>query len=165
MTKSRIFKNLKKKSRSQLSRRFAEKPFQAHKILLKSPKLIGQKLLSYECLLKDKRLKFTFLRRANLSGFATWEFTAKQDFKNKKPGISTSLKILARAETKNLVIFLWEKVCIRKLCGVKAKGFWFKSQCFPLSACCSYPCRRSWRIYYRGHSKSTFVVRGGRGGP
>ena len=30
--------------------------------VLKSPKLIGQKSLSYGHLLKDKRLKFTFLR-------------------------------------------------------------------------------------------------------
>ena len=33
------------------------------KILLKSPKLIGQKFLSYERFVKDKRLKFTFLGR------------------------------------------------------------------------------------------------------
>ena len=32
------------------------------KIIFKSPKLIGQESLSYEHLLKDKRLKFTFLR-------------------------------------------------------------------------------------------------------
>ena len=36
----------KKTSRPQLSRQFAERPFQEPKILLKSPKLIGQKLLS-----------------------------------------------------------------------------------------------------------------------
>ena len=64
VTKSRIFKNLnlRKKSRSQLSRHFPEKPFQAPKIIFKSPKLIGQESLSYGHLLKDKRLKFTFLR-------------------------------------------------------------------------------------------------------
>ena len=32
------------------------------KIIFKSPKLIAQESLSYEHLLKDKRLKFTFLR-------------------------------------------------------------------------------------------------------
>ena len=45
----------KKKSQSQLSRHFPEKPFQAPKIIFKSPNLIGQKFD------KRKRLKFTFL--------------------------------------------------------------------------------------------------------
>ena len=54
----------KKKSRSQLSRQFPEKLFQAGKIIFQSPKLIGQKL-SYGHLSKNKRLKFLFLR-ANL---------------------------------------------------------------------------------------------------
>ena len=52
-------------SQSQHSRQFPEKPFQAPKILLKSPLLIGQKSLSYEHLLKDKRLMFTFFRGPN----------------------------------------------------------------------------------------------------
>ena len=38
-----------------------EKPFQAPKIIFKSPKLIGQKSLLYGHLLKGKSLKFTFL--------------------------------------------------------------------------------------------------------
>ena len=41
-----------------------EKPFQAPKIIFKSPKLVCQKSLSYERLLKNKRLKFTFLRQS-----------------------------------------------------------------------------------------------------
>ena len=47
VTKSRILKNLnlRKKSRWQLSRHFSEKPFQAPKIIFKSPKLIGQESL------------------------------------------------------------------------------------------------------------------------
>ena len=52
---------LEKKSRSQHARQLAEKPFQAPKIIFKSPKLIVQKRLSYVRLLKDKRFKFTFL--------------------------------------------------------------------------------------------------------
>ena len=43
-------------------RQIAEKPFQVPKIIFNSPKLIGQKSLSYVQVLKDKRLKFTFLR-------------------------------------------------------------------------------------------------------
>ena len=49
--------SFKKKSRSQLSRQFAGKTFQAPKIIFKSPKLS----FSYGHLLKDRRLKFTFL--------------------------------------------------------------------------------------------------------
>ena len=41
-----------------------EKLFQAPKIIFKSPKLVCQKSLPYERLLKDKRLKFTFLRQS-----------------------------------------------------------------------------------------------------
>ena len=48
-----------KERRSQLSRHFPEKPFQAPETIFKLPKLIGQKFLSYGHLLKDKRLKFT----------------------------------------------------------------------------------------------------------
>ena len=64
VTKSFFFKNvnLRKKKRSQLSRQFFEKPFQARKIIFKSPRLISQKSLSYGYLVKDKRLKFIFLR-------------------------------------------------------------------------------------------------------
>ena len=53
--------SFKKKSRSQLSWQFAGKTFQAPKIIFKSPKLIGQMSFSYGHLLKDRRLKFTFL--------------------------------------------------------------------------------------------------------
>ena len=56
----------KKKSRSQLSQNFLEKPFQAPKIIFKSPKLIDQESLSYGHFLKDKRLKYTFLREPTL---------------------------------------------------------------------------------------------------
>ena len=45
---------------------FPEKPFQAPKIIFKSPKLIGQELLLYGHILKDKRLKFIFLREPTL---------------------------------------------------------------------------------------------------
>ena len=64
MTKSSIFKNhvLRKKADRNFRGTFPEKPFQAPKIIFKSPKMIGQKLLSYWHLLKDKILKFTFLR-------------------------------------------------------------------------------------------------------
>ena len=46
---------------------FAEKPFQAPKIILNFTKLIGQQLLSY------------IFGRVNLSGLATWKFTTKED--------------------------------------------------------------------------------------
>ena len=35
-------------------------------------------------LLEDKKLKFTFFERANHSGFATWEFTAKEKLNPRK---------------------------------------------------------------------------------
>ena len=57
MSKSRILK-----SRSQLSWHSPEKPFQAPKIIFKSSKLIDQNSLPYKPLLKEKRLKFTFLK-------------------------------------------------------------------------------------------------------
>ena len=64
MTKIRIFKNvnLRKIADSNFLGNFLKKPFQAPKILFKSPKVIGQKLLSCRHVLKYKRLKFTFLR-------------------------------------------------------------------------------------------------------
>ena len=76
VTKNRIFKNihLRRKADRNFSRQFAGKPFQAPKIIFKSPKPIGQKALSYGHLFKDRRLKFAFFDRANIPGFATWEF-------------------------------------------------------------------------------------------
>ena len=44
-----------------------------------------------------------------------------------KASISTYFKALACPETKILVYFLRENVYIRKICTVKAKGFWFKN--------------------------------------
>ena len=54
-TKCRHYSHVTK---SQILRQFSEQPLQAPKIIFKSPKLIGQKSLSYGHLLKDKRLKF-----------------------------------------------------------------------------------------------------------
>ena len=62
VTKSRIFKNLNLRKKADRSFHFPEKPFQAPKIIFKSPKLTGEESLTYGHLLKDKRLKFTFLR-------------------------------------------------------------------------------------------------------
>ena len=53
------------------------------KIIFKSPKLVGQKLLPYGHSLKEERMKFTFLR-ANLTGFGTWKLTAKEDLNRRK---------------------------------------------------------------------------------
>ena len=43
---------------------------------------------------------------------------------------------LGPPRNRNSVYFLWEKVYIRKFCSVIARGFWFKTWYFPLSACC-----------------------------
>ena len=104
VTKSCIFKNL------FLRRKADDKTFQAPKILIKSPKLIGQKQLSYERLLKDKNLNFTFLRMPTFQVFATREFTAKEDLNPQKHGISAQFKTLTRPKSKHLVFFLWKKI-------------------------------------------------------
>ena len=66
VTKCRIFTNLS--SRIKVDHNFCgiflKKLFQAPKIIFKSPKLIGQKSLSYGHLLKNKTLKFTTLRES-----------------------------------------------------------------------------------------------------
>ena len=66
LTKSRIFKNLnsRKKADRNFHRTFLKNRFR-HLELYSIP-LIGQKLLSYGHLLKDERLKFTFLREPTL---------------------------------------------------------------------------------------------------
>ena len=48
---------------------FAVKSFKGPTIIFKYPKLIGQKVLSCEDLLEDKRLKFTFLTELIFSDF------------------------------------------------------------------------------------------------
>ena len=78
VTKSRIFKNLNLRKKADLSRHFLEKPFKAPKIIFRSLKLIGQKSLSYGHLLKDKRLKFTFLRES------TFQILVRGDLMPKK---------------------------------------------------------------------------------
>ena len=132
VTKSRIFKNLNltKKSRSQLSQHFPEKPFQAFKITFKSPKLIVQELLSYGHLLKDKRLKFRFLRAPTLQVLVRGSSAPKTIWCDKNRYFFIILDLVC-PETKNLVYFLWEKVYIKKFCSVKARGFWFKNWNFP----------------------------------
>ena len=106
-------------------RQFAEKPFQAPKIISESPKLIGQILLSYIwASFERQKVKIDFSGRAKLSGFATWECTAKEYLNSRKQVFLHNLR-LTRPETQNLVYFLWEKIYVRKVCGVKPKGFWF----------------------------------------
>ena len=80
--------------------------------------------------------------------FCDMRVHCQRRLKSKETDISTKFKTLACPESQNLVILMWEKVYMRKLYGVKAKDFWFKNQYFPSSACCSYLCCRSPRIYY-----------------
>ena len=112
-----IFKNLN--LRRKANRKFAEKPFQAPKIIFKSSKLIGQKSLSHGHLLKYKTLKFTFLRGPTFRVLLRGSFSTKEDLNPRKQVFKT----LARPETKNLVYFLWETVYIRKFCSLKGKSF------------------------------------------
>ena len=66
VTKTQIFINLnsrKKGNRNFLSS-LLEKKFQAPTIILKTPKLIRQILLLCGYLLRDKKLKFTFLKES-----------------------------------------------------------------------------------------------------
>ena len=71
------------KSRAQLSPHFPEKPFQASKIIFKSPKLIGSRLLSYGHLLKDERFWYV-------------EYQPQRRLKSMKTGISSKFQTLAR---------------------------------------------------------------------
>ena len=101
-------------------RQFPEKPFQASKIIFKSPKLIGQKLLSYGHLLKDKRLKFTFVERANLSGFVTWKFTTKKDLNPQKQVFFLNLGLWLAQKSK-MWSFLWESSIVGNLAAFGSK--------------------------------------------
>ena len=101
---SRISKNLnlRKKSRSQLLWKFPEKPFQGPKIIFKSPRLIGQKSLSYGHLLKDKVLKLTFLGEPTL-------FTAKEDLNPQKQAFLLNLRLWPSQKLKFWFIFYEKK--------------------------------------------------------
>ena len=68
---------------------------------------------------------------AYLSGFATWDFIAKEDLNAQKQALLLLIEDSACPETKDLVYFLWEKVSIRKFCSVKATDFRFKKSTFP----------------------------------
>ena len=46
--------------------------------------MTGQKLLSYEVLLKKQKVEIPIFDRANPSGFATSKFTAKKDLNPRK---------------------------------------------------------------------------------
>ena len=89
MTKSRISKilNLKQNVDCNLAE-VAEKPFRASKFILKSPKLIFEKIRSIGAvhwyLLKNQGLKQHIFDRATLSGFTIREFTAKEDLNTQK---------------------------------------------------------------------------------
>ena len=71
--------------------------------------LIDQKLLLCGYLLKDKRLKFIFLREPNFQILLTREFTAKEDLNPRKQVFLLHLRLwpTQRPETKDLFYFLW----------------------------------------------------------
>ena len=73
---------MKKKIQLQFLWQVGEKQLHLLKIILKSPKLIVQKLLLYKNLLKNKRLKFTFL--ATLLDFPLKEIIAKEGLNTQK---------------------------------------------------------------------------------
>ena len=77
----------------QLLQQFSEKSFQAPKIIFKSSKLIDQYLLSYVHVLKDKKVDVYISERATLSGFAKWQFTAKEDLNPRKQVFLLNLKL------------------------------------------------------------------------
>ena len=84
VTKSLILKNLnlRKKSRSQLSRHFPEKPFQAPKIQI--PPADWQGLVVIWAPFERQKIEVHIFERANLSGFGMWKFTAKEDLNQQK---------------------------------------------------------------------------------
>ena len=136
LTKSRIFKNLhlRKKSRSQLSWHFREKPFQAPKILFKSPRLIGQESLSYGHLLKDRSSHFW-----EGHPFRFWyvEVQRQRRLKSTKTGISSNFRIildLGPPRNQKSGLFPMGKSLYKKILWW---GFWFKNWYFPSSSCCS----------------------------
>ena len=92
-------------------RQFARKPFQAPKILFKSPKLIGQKMLPYEHILKDKRFKSrsSHFSDAQLSDFATWELAAKEDLNSQKQVFLLNLRLWPAQKPKTWSIFYGKK--------------------------------------------------------
>ena len=88
MTKNCILKilNLKQNVDCNLVE-VAEKPFQAPKFILKSPKLIDQKYMCYilyRYLLKYPGLKKDTFDSATLSGFTIREFTTKEGLNTQK---------------------------------------------------------------------------------
>ena len=106
----------------QLSWQFVRKPFQAPKILFKSVKLIGQKSLSYGHLLKDKRLKFTFLRGPTVR-FWYKEVHHQRTLKSMQTGISQvylNLRLWPDQKSKVWFFFygkrfIWENFVVWKL--------------------------------------------------
>ena len=84
VTKSRIFKNRNLRKKADHNFRGT---FQAPKIIFKYPKLIGHMSLSYGHFLKDKRLKFIFLRGPTFQVYV--EVRRQRRLKLTKTGISS----------------------------------------------------------------------------
>ena len=82
--------------------------FEAPKIVFKSPRLIGQKSLSYGHLINEKIGGHIF-ETANFSGFATWEFTAKEDLNPLKQVFLLNLRVWPAQKWKIWSIFYGKK--------------------------------------------------------
>ena len=100
---------LRRKSNRNFRGNFLKKHFQAPKILLKSPKLIGQKSLSYERLFERQKTEVYIFEMANLSGFATYEFNSKEDLNPRKQVLLLKLRLCPTQKPKLWSMFFGKK--------------------------------------------------------
>ena len=126
MTESRIFKNLnlRKNANRNFRGNFLQNHFRYLKLQSNPPSWLARSRCHMSTFWETKDC--TFLR-ANLSGFSTWKFPAKEDLNPQKQVFLLNLGAWPAQKPKNLVCFLLEKLYIKKFCSVKIRGFWFKN--------------------------------------
>ena len=73
--------------------------------------------------LEREKIEVHIFERANLSGFGTWKFSAKEDLNRQKQVFFHNFRPWPAQEPRIWFIFYGKKVYIRKFCSVKARGF------------------------------------------
>ena len=149
MTKSRIFKklNLRRKADRNFRGKFLKNCFRHLKFYSNPPSWMARSRCYMSVFWKTKGWNSHFWEGQPFK-FRYVEVHHPKRLNLRKQVFLLNLRLWPAQKPKIWSIFYGKKVCMRKFCSVKARGFWFKNYYFSSSACCSYPCHRSCRIYY-----------------
>ena len=133
VTESRIFKNLnfKKKADRNFRGNFLKNHFRHLKLYSNLPHADWPEVVAIQAPFERQKIEVHIVERANLSGFGTWKFTAKEDFNPQKQVFPFNLRLWPAHKPKIWSFFYGKKFIQENPLVSKLGAFDLKINTFP----------------------------------